>query len=67
MQYESFPVSVLKEQSEDMAIMFEWFDRVGYNIDIEALHETFSDVDWQRYSQWAEAHDWSILETLKSA
>ena len=60
--YEALPVSVVKQQSDDMAAMFEWFDRVGYNVDIPELHRSFSDVNWQSYSQWAESQDWQFLK-----
>jgi uncharacterized protein YbjT (DUF2867 family) len=60
--YEALPVSVVKQQSDDMAIMFEWFDRVGYNVDIPELHGSFSDVNWQSYSQWVESQDWQFLQ-----
>ena len=59
--YEALPVSIVKEQSDDMAAMFEWFDAVGYNVDISSLYKRFSDVDWQRYSQWADSQDWTFL------
>ena len=59
--YESFPVSLLKEQSEDMAAMFEWFNTVGYNVNIPALKKEFSDVDWQDYSQWGASKDWTSI------
>ena len=65
--YESFPLSILKEQSEDMAAMYEWFDKVGYNVDIRALHKTFSDVDWQNYRQWVESQEWGFLKGRKAA
>ena len=60
--YEALPVPVVKQQSDDMAAMFEWFDRVGYNVDIAELHRSFSDVKWQSYSQWAESQDWQFLK-----
>ena len=60
--YEALPLSVVKQQSDDMAAMFEWFDRVGYNVDIPELHRTFSDVNWQSYSQWVESLDWQFLK-----
>ncbi len=66
-QYEGFPVSVLKQQSEDMAAMFEWFDRVGYNINIKALHKTFSDIQWQSFTDWTEAQDWEFLNSKMTA
>lgn len=66
-QYEDIPASTLKEQSEDMATMFEWFNDVGYNVNIKELHERFSDVNWQNYSQWVGDQDWQFLETRKTA
>ncbi|MCG8426517.1 MAG: NmrA/HSCARG family protein [Chromatiales bacterium] len=60
-RYESLPVSALREQSEDMAMMYEWFDRVGYSVNIAELHKTFSDVDWQSYTQWVESQSWQFL------
>jgi uncharacterized protein YbjT (DUF2867 family) len=60
--YEALPVSVVKEQSDDMATMFAWFDTDGYSVDIPKLHSSFSDVDWQSYSQWADSQDWKFLK-----
>lgn len=60
--YEALPVSVVKQQSDDMAAMFEWFDRVGHNVDVSELHRSFSDVNWQSYSQWIESQDWRFLK-----
>jgi uncharacterized protein YbjT (DUF2867 family) len=60
--YEALPVSVIKQQSDDMAAMFEWFDRVGYNVDVPELHRSFSDVNWQSYALWAESQDWQFLK-----
>lgn len=61
-RFESLPVSVLKEQSEDMALMFEWFDRVGYSVDMKKLYSEFSDISWQSYTQWAKKQNWQFLE-----
>ncbi len=58
--YQNYPVSVMREQSEDMALMYEWFDRVGYNVNITALRKDFSDVDWQDYRQWVASKDWKV-------
>lgn len=35
--YEPIPIGVVRENSEDFAIMLEWFERVGYSADIPAL------------------------------
>lgn len=64
--YESIPVSLVKEQSEDMGLMFEWFDKVGYNVEIDTLREEFSDVNWQSYSQWVDSQNWSFLASKET-
>ena len=63
--YETLPISVVKEQSDDMAAMFAWFDRLGYNVNLPELHQLFSDVKWQSYPQWVEAQDWRFLKEVE--
>ncbi|PSH69706.1 nucleoside-diphosphate sugar epimerase [Phyllobacterium brassicacearum] len=65
--YQEIPVAALRQQSEDAALMFEWFDRVGYDADIAALRKDFPEVRWHSYADWARAFDWSILEQTPSA
>jgi uncharacterized protein YbjT (DUF2867 family) len=36
------PIDEVRKNSEDMAIMLEWFDRVGYDADIPALAREFA-------------------------
>ena len=55
------PLEALCVQSDDMAAMFEWFDKVGYNADIAALRAEFTDVNWQTFAQWCDAQDWARL------
>ena len=61
-RYEGFPVEYMREQSEDMAIMFEWFDSTGYSADIKGLHRDFPEVDWNDFRKWAGKQDWGILD-----
>ena len=61
--FEGIPVSYVMEQSEDMGLMFEWFDKVGYNVDLESLHREFSDVVWQDFNQWAESQSWDFFSS----
>ncbi len=58
--YEGFPPSVLRAQSEDMARMFEWFDRTGYTADIKSLRRDFLEVSWLTFEEWASRQDWNI-------
>jgi uncharacterized protein YbjT (DUF2867 family) len=61
-RYEGFPPAVLRAQSEDMALMFEWFDRTGYAADIKSLRRDFPDVTWHTFEEWARKQDWSVLD-----
>ena len=60
--YQGFPAEGLREQSADMADMFNWFNNVGYCVDIAALREEFPDVAWLNYSEWLALQDWSVLD-----
>ncbi|MBB3590898.1 uncharacterized protein YbjT (DUF2867 family) [Rhizobium sp. BK529] len=61
-RFQELPVSALRQQSEDMALMYEWFDKVGYSADIAALRRDFPEVAWHSYADWAKGFDWSILD-----
>jgi hypothetical protein len=41
-----------------MAIMFEWFGKVGYSADLTALRRDYPEVGWGSVEQWARAQDW---------
>ncbi len=64
--YQEIPIAAARQQSEDAALMLEWFDRVGYDADIVALRRDFSEVRWQSFADWARAFDWSVLERTSS-
>jgi uncharacterized protein YbjT (DUF2867 family) len=40
-EFVRIPLEQVRQNSEDFAIMLEWFDRVGYNADIPALEREF--------------------------
>jgi uncharacterized protein YbjT (DUF2867 family) len=66
-QYEGFPPDVLRAQSQDLALMFEWFDRTGYTADIKGLRRDFPEVKWHTFEQWARQQDWSVLDRGQSS
>ena len=65
-KYQEIPIAAAREQSEDAALMFEWFDRVGYDADIATLRGDFSEVRWHSFADWAREFDWSVLELTSS-
>ncbi len=59
--YFEVPIEQVRAMSEDFAIMYEWFNRVGYQMDIAALRRDYSEVKWHTFETWAKRQDWSIL------
>ena len=64
--YQEIPIAAARQQSEDVALMFEWFDRVGADADIAALRRDFQEVRWHGFADWAREFDWSVLERTSS-
>jgi uncharacterized protein YbjT (DUF2867 family) len=65
--YEGFPPDVLRAQSEDLALMFQWVDRSGYAADIKSLRRDFPEVKWHTFGEWARKQDWSVLNQSQSS
>jgi len=61
-KYEGFDPEFMRKDNEDFAIMFKWFDDVGYNVDIEKLRQDYPEVEWQKLEDWAPKQDWSVLK-----
>ena len=66
-QYRGFPTDVLRKQNEDMALMFEWFDKHGYTVNIDELKLKFPEMHWHRYDEWAIKQNWNVLQCRKAA
>ncbi len=62
-RYEGFPPDVLRAQSEDMALMYEWFASTGYAADTSGLRRDFPEVKWHRFEEWARTQDWSVPDS----
>ena len=46
------PIDEVRKNSEDLAIMFEWFGDTGYDVDIQALEREFG-IKPTTFEQWA--------------
>jgi uncharacterized protein YbjT (DUF2867 family) len=55
--FERTPIEEVRKWSEDFAVMLEWFDRVGYCADIDALGKKYG-VRLVKLSEWATKADW---------
>jgi uncharacterized protein YbjT (DUF2867 family) len=55
------PIQAVREMSEDFALMCEWFDRVGYDVDMPALQKEFG-VAPTKFADWAAAVEWGMVK-----
>jgi uncharacterized protein YbjT (DUF2867 family) len=52
-KYVHIPLEQVYQASEDMARMYEWYERVGTGIDITSLHQEYPEVNWLTFKDWA--------------
>jgi uncharacterized protein YbjT (DUF2867 family) len=52
--YQQIPIAVIRQGSEDVALMTEWFERTGYSADIPALDRRFG-IRPLTLAEWARA------------
>jgi uncharacterized protein YbjT (DUF2867 family) len=50
--YVQIPIAEVRKNSDDFATMLEWFDRVGYDVDIPSLEREFG-MKGTRLVEWA--------------
>lgn len=55
--FEPVPIEEVRKSSEDFAVMLEWFDRVGYDADIEGNTREF-DIEATSFVDWAARVGW---------
>jgi uncharacterized protein YbjT (DUF2867 family) len=61
-RFTELPIEELRAGSEDMALMYEWFMKVGYSADIDKLRREHPEITWESFAQWADRQDWSVLD-----
>ncbi len=57
--YQAVPLDQVRKQSEDFAKMYDWFNRVGYSVDIPKLKHDYPQVHWRTFRDWSAEQDWS--------
>ncbi|MGD1100297.1 MAG: NmrA/HSCARG family protein [Thermoplasmata archaeon] len=57
--YQAIPLDQVRKQSEDFAKMYDWFNRVGYSVDIPKLKHDYPQVRWRSFREWSRMQDWS--------
>jgi uncharacterized protein YbjT (DUF2867 family) len=60
--YVELPLQQVRSFSEELALLWDWADRVGHNVDIERLRRDYPEVAWHTFAEWAASQDWSVLD-----
>jgi uncharacterized protein YbjT (DUF2867 family) len=55
-KYVQIPLEQIRQASEDIALMYEWYERLGPGIDITNLHQEYPQVNWLSFQDWAKSH-----------
>lgn len=58
-EYQHVPIEEIRASSEDLALMLEWFDEVGYSVNIEKNAKEYG-IKPTRFSEWAARQDWRV-------
>jgi len=66
MKYLEVSLEQIRAGNEDLGLMFDWINRVGYHADITGLQGRYPNVGWHSLEAWAAAQDWNRLLTSKS-
>lgn len=58
LKFQPVPIAEVRKMSADYATMLEWFDRVGYNVDIARTAKE-SGIRHTPFAEWARTVNWS--------
>ncbi len=64
-KYVEMPIEEIRKFSKDMATMYQWFNDVGYQIDISQLHEILPDL--MDFETWLHKFGWEHFVREKAA
>ena len=52
-RYVPVPLEQVYQANEDMARMYDWYEKAGTGIDIASLHREYPEVNWLSFKDWA--------------
>jgi uncharacterized protein YbjT (DUF2867 family) len=59
--YVQVPLEQIRQASEDLALMFQWFERIGTGVDVTSLHKQYPEVNWLTFKDWVKSQNWEGL------
>jgi uncharacterized protein YbjT (DUF2867 family) len=58
-RYVQIPLDRVYQSNEDMARIYEWYEKAGTGIDITRLHQEYPEVNWLTFNNWAKNQNWN--------
>jgi uncharacterized protein YbjT (DUF2867 family) len=65
-RFQQVPIDEIRKNSDDYALMLEWFDRVGYDVDIAGSAKEFG-IQPTTFRAWAAQQNWQPAGTESEA
>ena len=62
--YVQVPLEQIRQASEDLALMFQWFERIGTGVDVASLHKQYPEVNWLTFKDWVKSQNWEGLASV---
>ncbi len=62
-QYIPIPLEQLRQQFEEFAVMFEFFEDPGTGVDVAGLRSKYPEVGWHSLEQWANQQNWTAAKS----
>jgi uncharacterized protein YbjT (DUF2867 family) len=59
--YVQVPLEQIRQASEDLALMFQWFERIGTGVNVTSLHKQYPEVNWLTFKDWVKSQNWEGL------
>ena len=60
-RYEQVPWEQIRQASEDLVLMYEWFERTGTGVDVASLQKQYPEVNWLTFKDWVKSQNWEDL------
>ena len=54
-RYVPVPLEQVYQANEDMARMYDWYEKVGTGIGIAKLHQGYPEVNWLTFKDWTKS------------
>lgn len=51
------PLEQIRQTSQDLALIYEWYDKVRTGVDVASLHQQYPEVNWRTFKDWVKSQN----------